>query len=110
MGGPAVGAGGPAAKHRLERLHVPDAVGPTRPVRGPFRAGPYHLGDHCGSDQLRAGLPGHSTISRAPSADQAPCHPSSIMLDRKSTRLNSSHLVISYAVFCLKKKNTKKLH
>src|SRR5436190_17220013 len=28
-------------------------------------------------------------------------------LDRKSTRLNSSHTVISYAVFCLKKKKTK---
>src|SRR5205807_5480377 len=28
--------------------------------------------------------------------------------DRKSTRLNSSHLVISYAVFCLKKKKQKK--
>src|ERR1022692_4780695 len=28
--------------------------------------------------------------------------------DRKSTRLNSSHLVISYAVFCLKKKKTVK--
>ena len=28
-------------------------------------------------------------------------------LDRKSTRLNSSHLVISYAVFCLKKKTNK---
>src|SRR5256885_4981098 len=28
--------------------------------------------------------------------------------DRKSTRLNSSHLVISYAVFCLKKKKTPK--
>src|SRR2546426_4577860 len=28
--------------------------------------------------------------------------------DRKSTRLNSSHLVISYAVFCLKKKNIEK--
>src|SRR2546426_5572632 len=27
--------------------------------------------------------------------------------DRKSTRLNSSHLVISYAVFCLKKKNSE---
>src|SRR5690349_22613451 len=27
------------------------------------------------------------------------------MLDRKSTRLNSSHVEISYAVFCLKKKN-----
>src|ERR1022692_3012669 len=32
--------------------------------------------------------------------------------DRKSTRLNSSHLVISYAVFCLKKKttNTRRQH
>src|SRR2546426_9126297 len=31
-------------------------------------------------------------------------------VDRKSTRLNSSHLVISYAVFCLKKKRkTKRL-
>src|SRR3712207_8398433 len=28
-------------------------------------------------------------------------------LDRKSTRLNSSHANISYAVFCLKKKNTR---
>src|SRR5438132_6347664 len=30
------------------------------------------------------------------------------LLDRKSTRLNSSHTVISYAVFCLKKKNITK--
>src|SRR5256885_8017059 len=30
--------------------------------------------------------------------------------DRKSTRLNSSHLVISYAVFCLKKKNKTNKH
>src|SRR5256885_9052886 len=30
------------------------------------------------------------------------------MTDRKSTRLNSSHLVISYAVFCLKKKKKQK--
>src|SRR2546426_8591152 len=29
-----------------------------------------------------------------------------VLSDRKSTRLNSSHLVISYAVFCLKKKKT----
>src|SRR5258708_13184075 len=29
--------------------------------------------------------------------------PSSTFLDRKSTRLNSSHQIISYAVFCLKK-------
>src|SRR5256885_6345860 len=32
-------------------------------------------------------------------------HPGCADRDRKSTRLNSSHLVISYAVFCLKKKN-----
>src|SRR5690348_18179375 len=31
-------------------------------------------------------------------------------IDRKSTRLNSSHPSISYAVFCLKKKNKKKTH
>src|ERR1039457_6459259 len=31
-----------------------------------------------------------------------------VRIDRKSTRLNSSHLVISYAVFCLKKKYNKK--
>src|SRR5438034_6040957 len=30
--------------------------------------------------------------------------------DRKSTRLNSSHTVISYAVFCLKKKKEKQKH
>src|SRR5690554_2926237 len=31
-----------------------------------------------------------------------------VQADRKSTRLNSSHVRISYAVFCLKKKKTKK--
>src|SRR5690349_24230617 len=30
-----------------------------------------------------------------------------LLLDRKSTRLNSSHVEISYAVFCLKKKTKK---
>src|SRR5438034_7674588 len=39
-----------------------------------------------------------------------PEEPALRALDRKSTRLNSSHTVISYAVFCLKKKkNTNKL-
>src|SRR5438552_13911073 len=36
-----------------------------------------------------------------PSTGQGPSPPE----DRKSTRLNSSHQIISYAVFCLKKKN-----
>src|SRR2546430_17499074 len=34
--------------------------------------------------------------------------PAGGQIDRKSTRLNSSHSQISYAVFCLKKKRTKK--
>src|ERR1039457_7373309 len=36
------------------------------------------------------------------------CGSCAMLIDRKSTRLNSSHLVISYAVFCLKKKKNKK--
>src|SRR5947208_6622977 len=32
-----------------------------------------------------------------------------VISDRKSTRLNSSHQIISYAVFCLKKKKKKKI-
>src|SRR5256885_7133310 len=35
---------------------------------------------------------------------------SRVPLDRKSTRLNSSHLVISYAVFCLKKKKNTQVY
>src|SRR5260221_7411061 len=37
-------------------------------------------------------------------------HPPPADRDRKSTRLNSSHTVISYAVFCLKKKKKKLIH
>src|SRR5688572_30918932 len=36
--------------------------------------------------------------------------PDKLGVDRKSTRLNSSHSQISYAVFCLKKKKKKKKH
>src|SRR5688500_19981161 len=41
------------------------------------------------------------SVERMRAADRARVRD---LLDRKSTRLNSSHLVISYAVFCLKKK------
>src|SRR5690625_7174295 len=40
----------------------------------------------------------HGTMANA--------HPQAMGADRKSTRLNSSHVAISYAVFCLKKKKT----
>src|SRR5258708_14138928 len=39
---------------------------------------------------------------------QQPAH--ELGRDRKSTRLNSSHQIISYAAFCLKKKNTRTVH
>src|SRR5256885_9952864 len=55
-----------------------------------------------------------TTLFRSPHALAHPDKPAVILYpsgtvvtlgDRKSTRLNSSHLVISYAVFCLKKKS-----
>src|SRR5438552_13295954 len=51
---------------------------------------------------LRSGLP-NPTVRRAEERDEGTMG----TIDRKSTRLNSSHQIISYAVFCLKK-NTKK--
>src|SRR5436190_24384893 len=46
------------------------------------------------------GSPGRAGSGRAPRSAARSCR----RRDRKSTRLNSSHTVISYAVFCLKKK------
>src|SRR5256885_12093213 len=43
-------------------------------------------------------------VGRARGADDSRSYLRQVKQDRKSTRLNSSHLVISYAVFCLKKK------
>src|SRR5207245_4421027 len=60
---------------------------------------------------LRRALPGHLLGPHYPTADDVLPDLVSILragdrlLDRKSTRLNSSHGSISYAVFCLKKKN-----
>src|SRR5436190_4217521 len=64
---------------------------PRAPVRGgrALRRRP----PHGGHQQLHPG-----TVSRDRPRDRA------LSRDRKSTRLNSSHTVISYAVFCLKKK------
>src|SRR3712207_8162433 len=53
-----------------------------------------------------------TTVDSSPRLRPKPCarrsacdRPVGILSDRKSTRLNSSHANISYAVFCLKKKN-----
>src|SRR2546430_5582458 len=55
--------------------------------------------------------PGHDdgvpVAGRAAGGELAPPAGLEVFADRKSTRLNSSHSQISYAVFCLKKKKTK---
>src|SRR5438552_9045299 len=55
---------------------------------------------------FRSALPPWSAPERRPGpSGPLPARATSAP-DRKSTRLNSSHQIISYAVFCLKKKNT----
>src|SRR5205814_5950217 len=51
--------------------------------------------------------PAHGCCPRAPSRRLGAGRRRGAARDRKSTRLNSSHLGISYAVFCLKKKKKK---
>src|SRR2546430_10958955 len=57
-----------------------------------------------GPDRLHPGL--GQGLQAAP--DHSPPQLRGRLADRKSTRLNSSHSQISYAVFCLKKKKTNK--
>src|SRR2546426_9284363 len=68
----------PDVRHRRRQLDMPHALPP-----------------HLGLNHFDAALI---------TDDAAVLHPLVLAADRKSTRLNSSHLVISYAVFCLKKK------
>src|SRR3712207_8518736 len=56
-----------------------------------------HRGDRAAPDRDRGDLPARRALGLGRRHDGGP--------DRKSTRLNSSHANISYAVFCLKKKN-----
>src|SRR3712207_8402411 len=55
---------------------------------------------------LNAGHPAPLLV-RGGEPRTVPCSPALPVGDRKSTRLNSSHANISYAVFCLKKKKTE---
>src|SRR2546422_8310257 len=55
---------------------------------------------------FRSGFPGPPAPARSRAERSCP-RPCRAGLDRKSTRLNSSHGYISYAVFCLKKKKSR---
>src|SRR5258708_26180293 len=66
-----------------------------------FRSGPLELTDLVGLD-VRLSIAEYLAKELGPRFE-----PPQLLRDRKSTRLNSSHQIISYAVFCLKKKKTK---
>src|SRR2546426_8651194 len=94
------------AEHRGGELHQPlqrgaghRAGGPPIPPGGAYMKVGVSLTSAHTVDDPRAGA--RWMIERAATARKADLDS---LLDRKSTRLNSSHLVISYAVFCLKKK------
>src|SRR5690625_5811769 len=67
------------------------------------------LAGHSGGGRLGAGLDRDAVIAHVDVA-AADVHVAAGLgvEDRKSTRLNSSHVAISYAVFCLKKKNNQR--
>src|SRR6266576_1054753 len=58
---------------------------------------------------LHDALPIWASTCASPTPTSSPSLPRAPAPDRKSTRLNSSHVEISYAVFCLKKKNRPRL-
>src|SRR2546426_3305161 len=60
------------------------------------------------SARRRPTVPAHSASSDVHQLPPTTATRTGLTRDRKSTRLNSSHLVISYAVFCLKKKKKKR--
>src|SRR2546426_7042945 len=75
--------------------------GPADQLRGfCTRTSALADGRSCPSEGLFITLPSTQKVAEPPPSK----------LDRKSTRLNSSHLVISYAVFCLKKKKKSPIH
>src|SRR5438094_10046183 len=57
----------------------------------------------------RNAVPGPNSASTSPASAGPNARAPVNCIDRKSTRLNSSHRTISYAVFCLKKKKKKKI-
>src|SRR5699024_11926023 len=74
------------------------------PIRSAFSACTGPDGASC-----QIGRPGALWLVRLVTvfvATVVPAVSSDVVIDRKSTRLNSSHVSISYAVFCLKKKSS----
>src|SRR5690349_23899529 len=94
----------PLSLHDALPIYVRLAAGERRPGRDE-RAGPRPNGtdrerDHAASAPRDLG---RRLAGAGSSADRSAALSAGVGSDRKSTRLNSSHVEISYAVFCLKK-------
>src|SRR5438309_7993048 len=85
----------------LFRSHAGQAAG---------REGAIHPLDHPGTLDGTRGEARHSAGAGAVGVRRVASIIGRSMIDRKSTRLNSSHSSISYAVFCLKKNNSANNH
>src|SRR5690606_39976073 len=86
-----------------DRLHGVLGADGGRDHGRPARRDPPHA--RVPADPLPRGVRPRAGVRRALDARRR----SAPSADRKSTRLNSSHVKISYAVFCLKKKNNKRM-
>src|SRR3712207_6861969 len=96
------------ATTEIYTLSLHDALPIWPPPARLRRLGPeHHLRGH-GVDSPDAGSD-LTERCRVPGAGCWGTAPGVILIDRKSTRLNSSHANISYAVFCLKKKKLSHL-
>src|SRR5256885_3929717 len=96
--------------HLQPQSHVPLYIQLRDQLRALVHAGDLRPGDRIPASRELATMLGvhRTTVANAyaelESEGLIQGHVGRGTLDRKSTRLNSSHLVISYAVFCLKKK------
>src|SRR5437868_11668645 len=91
----------PIISFSFARYRAPRVL-PSFPTR---RSSDLRIQSFAGDDpRVLPQLPGELSMTDIDGIDP-PGAPGQQHLDRKSTRLNSSHVSISYAVFCLKKKN-----
>src|SRR2546427_8494498 len=97
------------ATTEIYTLSLHDAL-PIYPAQFCFRWIRLHALPHSWTG-IRLRIPGRPTWNDHKSSRFVqPTVSTGLNIDRKSTRLNSSHSQISYAVFCLKKKNKKPYH
>src|SRR5437667_8481514 len=88
---------------RIQVLHFGNGTSLGAQPGLPGGRGRQSTSIRCPGQSNKYGVPGKTRNGVCKTFQLCPGH----LIDRKSTRLNSSHITISYAVFCLKKKKKK---